>query len=227
MADEIQSMIARFVGARPKLAAVNPDIGDVVVSIERSERDPALCNRETAMDAGTDQRGNTVVSIIGTDFIITGHVKCKGQAQIDGEVHGDIECRELVVGPEGRVTGDIKADDVVIHGRVEGSITGARVALRSTASVDGDIFHHGLSIEMGAAFTGLSAKLEKAGARPARGSRKKAPSKAAPRANAKAGIAKSAPGRVDVPALPGSPVAPSAVHCSIDPSAGDASPALS
>ena len=72
---------------------------------------------------------------------------------------GNVECAHLIVGKNGHIKGDIKADDVVVYGRVDGSVSGARVALKAGGAVDGDIFHQGLSIEMGATFIGKSANL--------------------------------------------------------------------
>ena len=95
-------------------------------------------------------------SAISSDFIITGHVTCNGEAQLDGEVNGNVECHDLVVAKNGRIKGDIKAENVVIYGRVNGSIHGTQVALKAGASVEGDIYHRGLAIEMGATFLGRS-----------------------------------------------------------------------
>lgn len=107
----------------------------------------------------TDDRAVVGTSTISADFTITGQIVCKGQAQLDGEVFGNVECAHLIVGKNGHIKGDIKADDVVVYGRVDGSVSGARVALKSGGAVDGDIFHQELSIEMGAVFIGKSARL--------------------------------------------------------------------
>ena len=66
--------------------------------------------------------GRTVVgtSTISADFTITGQIVCKGQAQLDGEVFGNVECHHLIVGKNGHIKGDIKAEDVVVYGRVDG-----------------------------------------------------------------------------------------------------------
>jgi cytoskeletal protein CcmA (bactofilin family) len=95
-------------------------------------------------------------SAISSDFTITGHVTCNGEAQLDGEVKGNVECHNLVVAKNGRIRGDIRADHVVLYGRVNGSIHGTLVALKAGASVEGDIYHRGLAIEMGATFLGKS-----------------------------------------------------------------------
>lgn len=98
-------------------------------------------------------------SSISSDFTITGNISCKGQAQFDGEVNGNIECNQLIVGKNGRIIGDIKAEDVIVFGRVEGAIHCSKITLKSGANVLGDVFHKGIAIEMGASFLGRSDRL--------------------------------------------------------------------
>jgi cytoskeletal protein CcmA (bactofilin family) len=52
--------------------------------------------------------------------------------------------------------GSVIAEDVVVRGRVEGSIRGLRVTLQAQSHVDGDIYHQSLAIEQGAYFEGKS-----------------------------------------------------------------------
>jgi cytoskeletal protein CcmA (bactofilin family) len=96
------------------------------------------------------------VSIIGSDLTIAGNLICKGEVQVDGNVEGDIEGNNVVVGENATITGGISADEVVIRGHVIGSVHGRRVMLQTTSQVEGDIFHQSLSIEQGAMFEGKS-----------------------------------------------------------------------
>jgi cytoskeletal protein CcmA (bactofilin family) len=52
--------------------------------------------------------------------------------------------------------GSVIAEDVVVRGRVTGSIRGLRVTLQAQSHVEGDIFHQSLAIEQGAYFEGKS-----------------------------------------------------------------------
>jgi cytoskeletal protein CcmA (bactofilin family) len=54
------------------------------------------------------------------------------------------------------VMGNVIAEDVVVRGRVVGSIRGLRVTLQAQSHVEGDIFHQSLAIEQGAYFEGKS-----------------------------------------------------------------------
>ncbi len=95
-------------------------------------------------------------SIIGADLIITGSLQSNGEVTIEGELQGDVQCGQLIVGEQARVQGNVVADDIVIRGRVEGSVRGNRVALQSTSHVEGDVYHRTLAIEQGAFFEGKS-----------------------------------------------------------------------
>jgi cytoskeletal protein CcmA (bactofilin family) len=54
------------------------------------------------------------------------------------------------------VIGGVIAEDIVVRGRVVGSIRGLRVTLQAQSHVEGDIFHQSLAIEQGAYFEGKS-----------------------------------------------------------------------
>jgi len=99
-------------------------------------------------------------SIIGEDLAITGNVISKGEVQVDGQIEGDVHCASLIVGEKAEITGGIVAEDVVVRGRVMGSIRGVRVTLQASSHVEGDVFHKSLAIEQGAFFEGKSRRAE-------------------------------------------------------------------
>ncbi len=78
-----------------------------------------------------------VPSIIGEDLSITGNVTSKGEIQVDGEIQGDIHCGSLLLGDKSQVIGGLIAEDIVVRGRVVGSIRGLRVTLQSQVSCRG------------------------------------------------------------------------------------------
>lgn len=101
-----------------------------------------------------------VPSVIGEDLTVTGNVISKGEVQVDGEVQGDVHCSSLVVGEKATITGGILAEDVIVRGRVLGSVRAQRVTLQSTSHVEGDIHHQSLAIEQGAFFEGKSRRAD-------------------------------------------------------------------
>jgi len=62
----------------------------------------------------------------------------------------------LRLGDKSQITGCVVAEDVVVRGRVVGSIRGLRVTLQALSHVEGDIYHQSLAIEQGAYFEGKS-----------------------------------------------------------------------
>ena len=96
------------------------------------------------------------VSNIGGDLTVAGNVTSKGEINLDGHVRGDIHCVALVLGENSSVEGNVAADDVVIRGRLIGSVKALRVTLQSNSHVQGDLIHQSLAIEQGAFFDGKS-----------------------------------------------------------------------
>ena len=102
------------------------------------------------------ERPKMIPSIIGEGLTITGNVASKGEIQVDGEIQGDIHCGSLLLGDTAQVVGGIIAEDIIVRGRVVGSITGLRVTLQAQSHIEGDIIHQSLAIEQGAYFEGKS-----------------------------------------------------------------------
>ncbi|HEU0017101.1 MAG TPA: polymer-forming cytoskeletal protein [Methyloceanibacter sp.] len=97
-------------------------------------------------------------STIGEDLKITGNVSSKGEIHVDGEVKGDVSCVALVLGESGRLEGNVIAEDVVIRGRLIGSIRALRVTLQAMCHVEGDVYHQSIALEQGAFFEGRSSR---------------------------------------------------------------------
>jgi cytoskeletal protein CcmA (bactofilin family) len=96
--------------------------------------------------------------------VIEGDITGQDDLVIDGEVRGKIRLHEckLTVGPEGRVSADIEAREVVVRGEVTGNIKGHdRVRIAATGKIKGAISTRTISIEEGAQVDGLRVNLEK------------------------------------------------------------------
>ena len=103
------------------------------------------------------EQNRTEVAHIGKSVVIKGELSGSEDLFLDGEVEGSIELREqsLTVGPNGRIRANINAKEVVIHGKVDGNISGTdRVELRKSAVLVGDIVTQRIIIEDGAYFKG-------------------------------------------------------------------------
>ena len=95
-------------------------------------------------------------SMIGKDLIVTGNVTSNGELRVDGHIQGDVRCGLLVLGETSQIEGNVVADEVVIRGRLIGSVRALRVTLQSKSHVEGDLFHNSLAIERGTHFEGES-----------------------------------------------------------------------
>jgi cytoskeletal protein CcmA (bactofilin family) len=98
-------------------------------------------------------------SVIGNDLKIIGQglkIISRGMLQVDGEIEGDVQAAEVIVGEKGMVTGMVAGQQVVVRGTVSGVICGQTVALQASSRVDGDIHHMSFAIEQGAHFEGRS-----------------------------------------------------------------------
>src|SRR5262245_27037524 len=97
-------------------------------------------------------------SVISNDLKIIGQgplkIITRGVLQVDGEVAGDVAGAEIIIGEQGKVTGTIAAERVIVRGTTSGVIRAFAVTLQASARVDGDIHHMSLTIEEGAEFAG-------------------------------------------------------------------------
>ena len=93
---------------------------------------------------------------IDTTVTVEGNVIAEDDLQIDGRINGNVSCARLTVGAGGQISGDIKANEVVVRGKVKGTIRAARIMLLDSADVAGDVFYDKMSMEEGAHFVGAS-----------------------------------------------------------------------
>jgi cytoskeletal protein CcmA (bactofilin family) len=99
---------------------------------------------------------NTTINLISTGTDITGDVKSNGDIRIDGTLTGTLNTKgKVVVGPTGKVNGEVICKNSEIAGIIEGKITvGQLLNLKASSKINGDIVTSKLSIEPGAVFSG-------------------------------------------------------------------------
>lgn len=108
----------------------------------------------TAAPARPSGLGGNSRSILGPDLKILGEISTTGAVEILGEVEGTIQAQGLIVGPDGRVTGDVVADTVEIKGKLDGKVQSQAFTLRAAAQVTADVNYATLVIESGAQIEG-------------------------------------------------------------------------
>lgn len=92
-----------------------------------------------------------VVSIIGPGMQVVGDCTSDGVVRIEGRVEGVIRAaKSVVVGKDGFVNGDIETQDLIVAGRVAGTITAqSRVELQASCHVEGDIRSRRVKLDEG------------------------------------------------------------------------------
>jgi cytoskeletal protein CcmA (bactofilin family) len=110
--------------------------------------------RAKPVEEPSNSSGSARETVISNDLTIHGNVTSEGIVRLEGTIIGDMNCTSLVVENDGSISGNISAEQVKVHGRVGGTVHGTNVMLHSSAFVEGDIYHQGISIEMGTHYDG-------------------------------------------------------------------------
>jgi len=97
-----------------------------------------------------------VNTIIGKDTFFNGTINGKGLIRIDGEAEGTITNQgDVVVGEGGRVSVELKARNITIAGRFEGSMEAeGKLELKRTGTAVGTFKANALVVEEGAVLSG-------------------------------------------------------------------------
>lgn len=85
--------------------------------------------------------GDGALSIIAAGMRIHGDIDTDGVVKIEGRVEGTVRAgRQVLVGRQGEVHGDIITAEAVLGGRVQGKVHGSeRVEVQGTSTIIGDI----------------------------------------------------------------------------------------
>lgn len=96
------------------------------------------------------------LSIIAAGMRITGDVETNGTLKIDGRIEGSVVgARQMMLGRNGTIRGDVHAGEVVLGGMVDGAITAdERLELQGSAVVNGDIDTKSIVVLEGARING-------------------------------------------------------------------------
>jgi cytoskeletal protein CcmA (bactofilin family) len=104
--------------------------------------------------AGSARDGGVTILTAGCHF--SGKLYCKGATRIGGTIDGEIIAEGLLIVEEDAViNAQVKAEEVVVHGRVEGTLTVQRkIEMCATADVQADIATPSMIVQEGALFNG-------------------------------------------------------------------------
>lgn len=95
-------------------------------------------------------------NVLASGIEITGSIKFSNDMIIDGKIDGEItsDKGKVTIGENAKIKGDIKAGEVKLYGKVEGTINSERCELKSKSKLEGDIKTKMLSMEEGASLSG-------------------------------------------------------------------------
>lgn len=99
---------------------------------------------------------SVAINLISQGTEIKGDIISTGDIRIDGSLTGTLDTKgKVVIGPSGKIIGNVICKSSEISGQLEGKITISQILnLKSSSRILGDIITVKLSIEPGAIFTG-------------------------------------------------------------------------
>lgn len=102
--------------------------------------------------------GGELSTILGSDSDFEGRLTVKQSMRIDGRIRGEVTSAETItIGSNGAIEGDVTAKEVVMGGKITGTLTVAgKTVLERTSVLNGDLKTSRLVVEEGAVFNGHS-----------------------------------------------------------------------
>lgn len=90
---------------------------------------------------------------------IIGTIVSDGGFRIDGEIEGDVKAQgKVVIGVTGKIKGTLTCDNADIEGEFNGKLIVKEIlSLRSTATLQGEVYINKLAVEPGANFNATCA----------------------------------------------------------------------
>ena len=115
----------------------------------------AIFNSNDKGHKNSKQDSNTTIITAGSS--IKGEMNLSCNLYVDGDFDGLINSKkEINVGRNGYIKGDIVAQRLIVQGLIEGSVNAQKVEIKSTGKVKGTIESAELIIESKAVFEGNS-----------------------------------------------------------------------
>lgn len=106
-------------------------------------------------------------TIIAAGSVVEGTLRVRGMVQVDGTIEGTLIAEGHVsVGPEGRIVGEVTADQLSVGGTVEGTILARNhLHVLASGSVRGDARYTSLEVERGGVMDGSASRVEEVSAK--------------------------------------------------------------
>jgi cytoskeletal protein CcmA (bactofilin family) len=109
---------------------------------------------ETMSSSNSPRSSGGALSFIGAEVMVSGNISGNGDIHLDGSIEGDLNCNSLILGPGGRIKGNITAERATLGGTVEGTVNASTLVVERSARISGDLSYDTVSIENGAQLDG-------------------------------------------------------------------------
>lgn len=118
--------------------------------------------KKIAQPAAQPSSGNEkaeVNTLIGASTTLQGDINFSGVMRVDGEIQGNIVGEKsksiLILSDNGKITGELKVDNLIVNGTIEGNVyIGEKIELYPSAKITGDVHYNLLEMEVGAEVNG-------------------------------------------------------------------------
>jgi cytoskeletal protein CcmA (bactofilin family) len=119
-------------------------------------------SKRPAIPTDTKATGIRTTTVLTSDCEFKGALAFSGELELHGRLEGTIESEggALTIGEQAMIKAEIKVNDVLIYGKVQGNVyaTG-RIEIRGKAEVYGDLYSNRLAMDDGVVFVGKSNSL--------------------------------------------------------------------
>jgi len=88
--------------------------------------------------------GEGVVVKLASQLVVPGDI------ELEGELVGDVQCKDIHIGLNGKLTGSLSATQVTVEGHISSQITAESVVLSESSHAAGVIEYGSIQIEAGA-----------------------------------------------------------------------------
>lgn len=121
----------------------------------RNEMDDSGFSESTQISRPRQSTSAVGGTMIGPGLTVDGRIRAKEEVRVQGRITGNMDVRgKVVVEAGGEVTANIKADEIVIRGRVKGNIDCHRANIEPGGELIGDVASPRMILADGAVFKG-------------------------------------------------------------------------
>ena len=110
-------------------------------------------NNKNISQTGKEFMKSDIITLIGEGCLFEGNITSPASTRLDGTIKGNIDSKgTLVVGEGGVISGEVKAIEISVRGRVEGNIESEKLIIKNGGIVSGDVHSKSFIIEDGGVY---------------------------------------------------------------------------